>query len=77
MLIGLQFEGCSCRTWKGTGIIALVDYSLLARGIGVNDEHSAIIESQSSNSSLETTAFAYMAGTPEEVAKQFEEQVRV
>jgi len=43
----------------------------------VHDEHSAIIESQSLNSSSETIAFAYMAGTPEEVARQFEEQVRV
>ena len=55
------------------GTIATVDYSLLARKIKVNDEHSAIIESQSSNSSSETTTFAYMAGTPEEVARQFEE----
>ena len=54
-----------------------VDNSLLARGIEVNDEHSTIIKSQSSNSSLETTAFAYMAGTLEEVARRFEEQARV
>jgi len=39
----------------------------------VNDDHSAIIGSQSLNSSLDITVFAYMAGTPEEVAKQFEE----
>ena len=51
--------------------ISPVDYSLLAREIEVNDEHSAIVESQSSNSSLETSA--YMAGTPEEVARKFEE----
>jgi len=36
-----------------------VDYSLLSRGIEVNDEHSTIIESQSSNSSSETTAYAH------------------
>jgi len=54
------------------GTIALVDYSLLTRGIEVNNEHSVVIKSQSSNSSSETTAFAYMAGTPEEVARQFE-----
>ena len=59
------------------GTIALVDYSLLARGIEVNDEHSAITESRSSNSNSKMTAFAYMMGTPEEVAKQFEEQARV
>jgi len=43
----------------------------------VNDEHSAIIKSRSSNSSSESTSFAYMAGTPEEVAKRFKEQARV
>ena len=43
----------------------------------MNDEHSAIIESGSSHSSLETTTFTYMVGTPEEVAKQFKEQARV
>ena len=59
------------------GTIAPVDYSLLAREIEVNDEHSAIIESRSLNFSSETTAFAYMAGTPKDVAKRFEEQDRV
>ena len=54
-------------------MIAPVDYSLLARRIDVNDEHSTIIESQFSNSNSETTTFAYMTGTPEEVARQFEE----
>ena len=53
-------------------MIAPVDYNLLAKGIEVNDEHSAIVESQSSNSNSETTTFTYIAGTPEEVAKQFE-----
>jgi len=47
------------------------------RRIEVNDEHSAIIESKSSNSSSETTAFTYMEGTPDEVARQFKEQARV
>jgi len=59
------------------GTIALVDYNLLARGIEVNDEHFAIIESRSSNSSSKTNTFAYMAGTPEVVAKRFKEQARV
>jgi len=63
------------RTCSGT--IAPVDYSLLATATEMNDEHSAIIESRSSNSSSETTVFAYIAGTPEEVAKRFEEQARV
>ena len=53
-------------------MITTVDYNPLARGIEVNDKHSAIIESQSSNSSSGTAAFAYMAGTPEEMAKRFE-----
>ena len=53
--------------------IVLIDYSLLARGIEVNDEHSAIIESQYLNSSSEITAFAYMAGTPKDVARKFKE----
>ena len=43
----------------------------------MNDEHSAIVKFQSLNSSSETTFFAYMTGTPEKVAKQFEEQARV
>jgi len=63
-------------TQTRTGVIAPVDYSLLAREIEVNDGHSTIIESQSSNSNSETIAFAYMAGTPEEVAKRFEEQAQ-
>jgi len=60
-----------------TGIIVSANYSLLARVIEVNDEHSAIIESQSLNSSSAITTFPYMAETPEEVARQFEEQARV
>jgi len=70
-------EGVYRHTRTHTRAISLVKYSLLVRRIEVNDEHSAIIESQSSNFSSETTAFAYMAGTPEEVAKQFEEQAEV
>jgi len=69
-------EGLYRHTRTHTRIIALVDYSLLATGIEGNDEHSAI-ESWSSNSSLETTTFAYMEGTPEKVAKRFKEQARI
>jgi len=47
--------------------ITLVDYNVLARGIEASDEYSAIGESQSPNSYMEKKAFAYMAGTPEEV----------
>ena len=70
-------EGVYWHTRTRTGTITPVDYSLLAKEIEVNDEHSAIIESRSLNFSSETTAFAYTAGTPEEVAKRFEEQARV
>jgi len=70
-------EGVHWHTRTYMGAIFTVDYNLLAREIEVNDEHSAIIESQSLNSSSETTAFAYMAKTPEEVAKRFEEQAWV
>ena len=58
------------------GAITPVDYSLLARGIEVNDEHSAIIESRSLNFSSETTAFTYMVGTPEEVAVDTLKKIR-
>ena len=48
---------------------------LWQRGIEINDEHSAITKSQSSNSYLE--AFTYMASTPEEMARRSEELSRV
>jgi len=70
-------EGVYRHTQTRTGTIAPVDYNLSVRGIEVNDEHSAIIKFHSSNSSSWTTAFAYMAGTSEEMAKRFEEQARV
>ena len=38
-------EGVYRHTRAHTGMIAPVDYSLLARGIEINDEHSAIVES--------------------------------
>ena len=44
-----------------TGAVSPVDYSALARGIKVSESHSAIAESQASNSSVEKEAFAYMA----------------
>jgi len=69
-------EGVYRHTRTRTEAIAPVNYSLLVGGIEVNDEHSAIIESQFLNSSSEITAFAYMVGTPEEVARQFKEQAR-
>jgi len=54
-----------------------MNYNALVRGIEASDEHSAIAESQSSNSYIEKEAFAYMAETPEEVVKRFEEQAKV
>jgi len=57
-------------------VVALVDYSALARGIEVSESHSAIAESQASNSSVEKKAFAYMENTPEEMARRFEQQAQ-
>ena len=54
-----------------------MDYSVLTRGIKVSESHSAIAESQASNSSVEKEAFTYMAGTPEEMARHFEQQAQV
>ena len=63
-------------THTRTGATAPVDYSALAWGIEVSEAHSAIAESQASNSSIEKKAFAYMAGTPEEMARRFEQQAQ-
>jgi len=60
-----------------TGVVAPVDYSALARGIEVSESHSAIAESQASNSSVEKEAFVYMANTPEETTRRFEQQAQV
>jgi len=54
-----------------------VDYSALAWGNEVSEAHSAIMESQASNSFIEKEAFAYMAGNPEEMASCFEQQAQV
>jgi len=53
----IEPKGVYQHTRVRMGAIVLVDYNLLARGIEVNDNHSAIIESQSSNSSSEITIF--------------------
>ena len=58
------------RIWIGA--ITPVDYNALARGIEINDEHTAITKSQSSNSYVE--AFTYVANTPEVMARRSEEQ---
>jgi len=56
-----------------TGAIPPIDYNALARGIRVDDSHSAVVESQASNSSVEKEASAYMASTPEETARRLEQ----
>ena len=67
-------EGVYRHTRTRTGAIPPIDYNALARGIEVNDSHSAIAESQASNSSMEKEAFIYMTSTPEEMAKCLEQQ---
>ena len=67
-------EGVYRYTRTQTGVLAPVDYSALSQGIEVSESHSAITESQASNSSVEKEAFAYMAWIPEEMARHFEQQ---
>ena len=55
-----------------TSTVTPINYSALARGIEVSESHSAVAESQASNSSIEKEAFAYMTNTPEETARRFE-----
>jgi len=64
-------------THTQTGTRASVDYSALSWGIEVSEVHSTIMESQALTSSVEREAFAYMAGTPEEMARRFEQQAQV
>ena len=59
-----------------TGVVALADFSALARGIEVSESYSVIAESQASNSSVEKEALAYMASTPEEMARRFKQQAQ-
>ena len=73
----IEPEGIYQCTRIRTGTIAPVDYNILARGIEASDEHSAIAESQSSNSYMEKDILTYMAETPEEMAKRYQEQARV
>ena len=47
-----------------TGAVSPVDYSTLAQGNEISEAHSAIAESQTSNSFVEKEAFAYIARTP-------------
>ena len=59
-----------------TDVVATIDYSALTRGIEVSESHSAIVKSQSSNSSVEMEAFVYMVRTLEEMARRFEQQAQ-
>jgi len=72
-----ELEGVYRHTRTRTGAIPPIDYNALARGIEVNDSHSAIAESQASNSSIEKEAFIYMTGTPEETVRRLEQQAQV
>ena len=69
-------EGVYRHTRIRTGTVTPVDYSALARGIDVSESRSAIAELQASNSFVEKEAFVYMANTPEELARRFEQQPR-
>ena len=69
-------EGVYRHTSIQTGVITPINYSALARDIEVNDSHSAIAESQASNSPIEKEAFIYITNTPEETARRFEQQAR-
>ena len=70
-------EGVYRHTRTRTGVIAPINYSALARGIEVNDSHSAIAESQASNSSIEKEAFIYMPNTPEQMARHLDQQAQI
>ena len=70
-------EGVYRHTRIRTGAVAPINYSALTQGIEVSESHSAIAESQASNSSMEKEAFVYMTNTPEETAKRLEQQAQV
>ena len=62
-------EGVYQHTRTRTGALSPIDYNALAHGIRGNDSHSAVIESQASNSSVEKETSAYMVDAPEETAR--------
>jgi len=68
----MEPEGVYWHTRTRTGVVAPFDYSALTRDIEVSESHSAIEESQASNSSIEKEAFAYMTNTPEETTRRLE-----
>ena len=69
-------EGVYRHTCTRTGVVALINYSALARGIEVSESHPTIAESQASNSSIEKETFAYMTNILEETARRFEQQAQ-
>jgi len=71
-----EMKGVYHHTRTQTGTIAPVDYSALDQGIEVSEAHSAIVESQVLNSSVEKEAFTYIAGTPD-MTRRFEQQAQV
>ena len=73
----MEPKGVYRHTRTRAGAVAPVDYSELARGIEVSESHSAIAESQASNSSVEKEAFAYMTNSPEETTRRLEQQAHV
>jgi len=70
-------EGVYQHTRTRTGAVAPVNYSALARGIEVSESHSAIAESQASNSSIEKEAFMYKTNTPKETTRHLELQAQI
>ena len=70
-------EGVYRHTRTRTGVITPVDYRNLVDEDESDDEYSAIAESQSSSSEVASHVFANMVGTPEEVAKRFEDQAQI
>ena len=66
-------EGVYQHTRTRTGALSPIDYNALAHGIRGNDSHSAVIESQASNSSVEKETSAYMVDAPEETARRIEQ----
>ena len=73
----IEAEGIYQHTRIWTDAIAPEDYNALIREIEISDEHSAIAESQSSNSYMEKEAFAFIAETLQDMTRRFEVQARV
>jgi hypothetical protein len=73
----IEPEGVYKHTRTRKGVIISVDYKRLTSGVELDDEHSVIADSQTSSSSVNKEVFAYMAGSPEEIAKRFEDQAQL